>query len=257
MLYVVYPLVVGVGGLFLGSFLGEIGIFQVSSDGNLYMPGTIMIMVFGYLNCILIPHYLKFDQKFKPLNANILVGTSFFLTLFSMLFLAIFVYLGSGYEIPASGLMEEPRFMFMITLPGAPFISWFLGGFGLVWWKSERDQQVTPPVPPVKPVRPQRPMIEWGSKPVEIKWKPPPDQQFTHSQNDSVSTGSIDRSSPQLTFRLRNEQKVCQICRQKIGSEENTVSCPKCKTVYHYPHFAEWVKMKGECPTCHAELIIN
>ena len=55
----------------------------------------------------------------------------------------------------------------------------------------------------------------------------------------------------QLTI---NPSERCCVCRRPIGTEGEVVQCNNCKSVAHYPHMAEWLKIKGVCPVCKQKL---
>ena len=55
----------------------------------------------------------------------------------------------------------------------------------------------------------------------------------------------------QLTI---NPSEKCCVCRRPIGTEGEVVQCNNCKSVAHYPHMAEWLKIKGVCPVCKQKL---
>ena len=47
---------------------------------------------------------------------------------------------------------------------------------------------------------------------------------------------------------------TCSICRKIIQETDNTFRCPHCETQYHLTHLAEWIKVNGYCPMCHARI---
>ena len=55
----------------------------------------------------------------------------------------------------------------------------------------------------------------------------------------------------QLTI---DPNEKCCVCRRPIGIEGEVVQCNSCKSVAHYPHMAEWLKIKGVCPVCKQKL---
>ncbi|MCK5185071.1 MAG: E3 ubiquitin protein ligase [Candidatus Heimdallarchaeota archaeon] len=54
-----------------------------------------------------------------------------------------------------------------------------------------------------------------------------------------------------------NLSEKCIVCKRQIRKGERIVSCPHCKAVAHYSHFVEWLKVQGECPSCHARLKVD
>ena len=46
----------------------------------------------------------------------------------------------------------------------------------------------------------------------------------------------------------------CCVCRRPVGTSGEVVQCNSCKSVAHYPHMAEWLKIKGVCPVCKQKL---
>ena len=51
-----------------------------------------------------------------------------------------------------------------------------------------------------------------------------------------------------------NPNEKCCVCRRPIGTSGEVVQCNSCKSVAHYPHMAEWLKIKGVCPVCKQKL---
>lgn len=64
-------------------------------------------------------------------------------------------------------------------------------------------------------------------------------------------------SSNGLQFKIRptHNGNICAICRRTVDQNGNAVACPACDSLFHFPHFAEWVKVKGFCPVCRTEII--
>ncbi|UCE12273.1 MAG: hypothetical protein JSV04_08725 [Candidatus Heimdallarchaeota archaeon] len=42
-----------------------------------------------------------------------------------------------------------------------------------------------------------------------------------------------------------------------ILKEDNKVACPACHSVFHFGHFGEWIRQKGECPVCYAKIVTD
>lgn len=49
-------------------------------------------------------------------------------------------------------------------------------------------------------------------------------------------------------------QHLCMVCRGAIGISDDVLQCPKCRGKAHRIHILEYIKVKGTCPHCHAEL---
>ncbi|MFX0051620.1 MAG: RING finger protein [Candidatus Hermodarchaeota archaeon] len=54
---------------------------------------------------------------------------------------------------------------------------------------------------------------------------------------------------------LEQQQKLrliseCCICRRDINSNERTIVCPDCQTIYHHRHLSLWLKIRKKCPIC-------
>jgi uncharacterized paraquat-inducible protein A len=49
------------------------------------------------------------------------------------------------------------------------------------------------------------------------------------------------------------EKHSCGICRQKIDND--LVFCPNCTNTFHFPHLANWILEKNECPMCKTKLV--
>ena len=50
---------------------------------------------------------------------------------------------------------------------------------------------------------------------------------------------------------------VCDVCNKPILPDQNTISCPNCHVIAHKDDFLEYLKMKGECPSCNAKLTMK
>lgn len=80
--------------------------------------------------------------------------------------------------------------------------------------------------------------------------------------NDRSGTSWVnhDKIRPKRRFVLRNAQQknnYCAICKRPVLPEESLTTCPNCHNTFHEEHFAEWIKMKGQCPMCQEEIIIQ
>ncbi len=49
-------------------------------------------------------------------------------------------------------------------------------------------------------------------------------------------------------------QPVCIVCQASIVPLDSTLSCPHCRGRAHRIHFLEFIKVKGVCPSCNADL---
>lgn len=46
----------------------------------------------------------------------------------------------------------------------------------------------------------------------------------------------------------------CEICKNFIINEEQTLNCPFCKTIFHKAEFLKWINIKKICPICKKEI---
>ena len=46
----------------------------------------------------------------------------------------------------------------------------------------------------------------------------------------------------------------CAICKRELNFGDSISSCPHCSTQFHDIHIKEWLKIKGNCPTCRIDL---
>ena len=53
---------------------------------------------------------------------------------------------------------------------------------------------------------------------------------------------------------LKTSEQCC-VCKRPAGSGE-VVQCTQCKSIAHFPHMAEWLKIKGVCPVCKQKLVL-
>ncbi|MCH8906029.1 MAG: zinc ribbon domain-containing protein [Candidatus Heimdallarchaeota archaeon] len=69
------------------------------------------------------------------------------------------------------------------------------------------------------------------------------------------SCGKRISSKPTLARVIRapdGELHRCGICKLKI--QNDLTVCPSCLNPYHFPHLANWIVEKKECPMCRTEL---
>ena len=51
--------------------------------------------------------------------------------------------------------------------------------------------------------------------------------------------------------------ELCSVCKRAVGATSgDIVQCNSCKSVAHYPHMAEWLKIKGFCPVCRIKMTL-
>jgi len=63
-----------------------------------------------------------------------------------------------------------------------------------------------------------------------------------------------DATSISETVEIQvNPKDPCVVCKRPVGHGQ-TAQCHHCKSVAHYPHMAEWLKIKGTCPVCKQKL---
>jgi Zn finger protein HypA/HybF involved in hydrogenase expression len=49
-------------------------------------------------------------------------------------------------------------------------------------------------------------------------------------------------------------QFSCIVCHHNLHAADSILQCPECEGRAHRVHFLEYLKVKGKCPQCHAEL---
>ena len=75
------------------------------------------------------------------------------------------------------------------------------------------------------------------------------------TENDISSWGLIEQSQIRIEItNTANQLTLCAICRKIILDSEEIFACPSCNTIFHLPHLAEWLHIKGSCPTCHTHI---
>ena len=70
-----------------------------------------------------------------------------------------------------------------------------------------------------------------------------------------MTTDNVPKVSRKYILRDIKEQS-CAICRKQILSKYDLINCPRCDSPFHDRHFAEAIKMKGECPICKARIFV-
>ena len=68
------------------------------------------------------------------------------------------------------------------------------------------------------------------------------------------SSATTQTSSPSTEDDL---EENCSVCRTKISDVTSLVRCPECGSPAHYPHLAEWLKIRGSCPVCRKKITIQ
>lgn len=55
-----------------------------------------------------------------------------------------------------------------------------------------------------------------------------------------------------ISEQQQNLRKIseCCICRKEVNSNEKTIVCPDCQTIYHHKHLSLWLKIRKKCPIC-------
>jgi hypothetical protein len=51
-----------------------------------------------------------------------------------------------------------------------------------------------------------------------------------------------------------SSRPICSVCHHTIEYGESVLSCPHCKAKAHRVHILEYLKVKGTCPNCQADL---
>lgn len=72
--------------------------------------------------------------------------------------------------------------------------------------------------------------------------------------SDSLPHAPSDASSTPSSSTPINPNESCCVCKRPVGSGTSVVQCPHCRSAAHYPHLAEWVKIKGTCPVCRQKI---
>ena len=72
-----------------------------------------------------------------------------------------------------------------------------------------------------------------------------------HDDLPNAPTGEKVVVGKKLTV---DPNEKCCVCRRPVGTSGEVVQCNSCKSVAHYPHMAEWLKIKGVCPVCKQKL---
>ena len=70
------------------------------------------------------------------------------------------------------------------------------------------------------------------------------------------SFGSQVNSATTSPTTESNLEESCAVCRTKISDVRILVRCPECGSPAHYPHLAEWLKIRGSCPVCKKKITI-
>jgi hypothetical protein len=47
---------------------------------------------------------------------------------------------------------------------------------------------------------------------------------------------------------------ICMVCQHPLRFTDSSLQCPYCQGLAHRVHFLEYLKVKGTCPNCHADL---
>lgn len=75
------------------------------------------------------------------------------------------------------------------------------------------------------------------------------------TEKDILSMGIIEQSQIRIEIaNTANQLTLCMICRKIILDSEEIFACPTCNTIFHFPHLAEWLHIKGACPFCKAHI---
>jgi len=69
--------------------------------------------------------------------------------------------------------------------------------------------------------------------------------------------GSSTVSQTSLLSTEDDLEENCSVCRTKISDVTSLVRCPECGSPAHYPHLAEWLKIRGSCPVCRKKITIQ
>ena len=72
-----------------------------------------------------------------------------------------------------------------------------------------------------------------------------------------LSKGQFVPTETPVTEPSDEVEEFCSVCRMKITESSSLVRCPECGTPAHYPHLAEWLKMRNSCPICKKRIRIQ
>ncbi len=75
-----------------------------------------------------------------------------------------------------------------------------------------------------------------------------------------IVIGEVPIRSNQENYSWGNiseTQDFCVICRQSVTSQEQKVTCPECRNVFHRTHLLEWLKVFNQCPMCQQRIKMN
>ncbi len=86
-----------------------------------------------------------------------------------------------------------------------------------------------------------------------LKYKERADLLIESLHEDLPSAPSGEKAVVGRKLSVDPNEKCC-VCRRPIGTSGEVVQCNSCKSVAHYPHMAEWLKIKGVCPVCKQKL---
>lgn len=86
-----------------------------------------------------------------------------------------------------------------------------------------------------------------------LKYKERADLLLASLHDDLPTTPNGEKEVVGKMLSVNPNEKCC-VCKRPIGTQGEVVQCNSCKSVAHYPHMAEWLKIKGVCPVCHQKL---
>lgn len=78
------------------------------------------------------------------------------------------------------------------------------------------------------------------------------------SQLTSPEDSEFDTDLSTFVGRLVkvNTAEQCSVCKRPIGKSIEAVQCQQCRSMAHYPHIGEWLRIKGVCPVCKQKMIL-
>ena len=71
----------------------------------------------------------------------------------------------------------------------------------------------------------------------------------------TIGSSAVSQTSSLITEDALEEN--CSVCRTKISDVTSLIRCPECGSPAHYPHLAEWLKIRGSCPVCRKKITIQ
>ncbi len=58
-----------------------------------------------------------------------------------------------------------------------------------------------------------------------------------------------------MDFSGNIDKNVCMVCKLDLRSEQKTLQCPICLSLFHYDHLVSWLKKSQTCPVCGQQIL--